>query len=735
MPLRAKVDRTVQVKAPAGAPNVLIVLIDDMGFGQSSAFGGPIHMPTVERLARGGLRYNQFHTTALCSPSRAALLTGRNHHVCNMGSITETATAFPGQTGQRPNSVAPLAEMLRLNGYSTAAFGKSHETAAWEVSPSGPTDRWPTRSGFDKFYGFIGGEANQWSPALYEDMSRVELPRDPNYHLMTDLANQAIKWTRFQKSLTPDKPFFTYFAPGATHAPHHVPKEWIAKYKGKFDQGWDKLREETLARQIKLGVVPAGTKLAPKPEAIKDWEKLSADEKRLFARQMEIFAGYGEYADTEAGRLVQAIEDLGQLDNTLVFYIVGDNGASGEGTMNGLFNEATYFNGVTESVEEILKHYDDLGGPNSYPHYAAGWAVAGDTPFTWTKQVASSYGGTRNGMVVHWPKGIKAKGELRSQWHHVIDVAPTILEAAGLPEPKSVNGTPQTPIEGVSMVYTFADAKANDRHKTQYFEIFGNRGIYHDGWLAHTVHRAAWEAKPRRPLLEDKWELYHVAEDFSSADDLAAKHPEKLKELQDLFLREAVKNHVLPLDDRTLERMNAALVGRPDLMAGRKSLTVFPGMIGMTENVFINTKNRSHSITAVVQVPKGGAEGVILAQAGRFGGWSLYVKDGKPTYAYNYLGLSGSKVASPKPLPEGKVTIRYEFAYDGGGYGKGGTGTILVNGEKVAEGRIEKTQGFAFSADEGADVGIDGETPVTPDYKQGDNKFSGKIEKVTIDLK
>nr|WP_231871561.1 arylsulfatase [Planctomyces sp. SH-PL62] len=724
-----------QVKAPTKAPNVLIVLIDDMGFGQSSAFGGPIRMPTLERMAKGGLRYNQFHTTALCSPSRAALLTGRNHHVCNMGSITETATAFPGNTGQRPNAVAPLAEMLRLNGYSTAAFGKSHETAAWEVSPSGPTDRWPTRAGFDKFYGFIGGEANQWAPAIYEDMTRIEVSKDPNYHLMTDLADRAIKWTNSQKSLTPDKPFFTYFAPGATHAPHHVPKEWVAKYKGQFDQGWDKLREETLARQVKLGVVPAGTKLAPKPEAIKHWDSLSADEKTLFARQMEVFAGFGEYADFEVGRVIRAIEDLGQLDNTLVFYIVGDNGASAEGTMNGLFNEMTYFNGVPESVPEILEHLDDLGGPNSYGHYAAGWAVAGDAPFAWTKQVAGSYGGTRNGMVVHWPLGIAARGELRSQWHHVIDIAPTVLEAAGLPEPKVVNSTPQTPIQGVSMAYTFADARAKDRHKTQYFEIFGNRGIYHDGWLAHTVHRAGWETTPRHPLLEDKWELYHVEEDFSSADDLAAKYPEKLKELQELFLKEAAKNRVLPLDDRTIERANAALAGRPDLMAGRTSLTVYEGMAGMTENVFINTKNRSHTITAEVQVPKGGVNGVLLSQAGRFGGWSLYVKDGKPAYVYNFLGLSSSRVAAPTPLPEGKVTIRYEFAYDGGGPGKGGKGTILVNGKKVAEGRIDRTQANLFSPDEGADVGLDGETPVTDDYKEGDNKFTGKIAKVTVDLK
>ena len=723
-----------EVKAPANAPNVLIVLIDDMGFGQSSAFGGPINMPTVDRLANAGLRYNEFHTTALCSPTRTALLSGRNHHMNNMGSITETATAFPGQTGQRPNSVAPVAEMLRLNGYSTAAFGKSHETAAWEVSPSGPTDRWPTRSGFDKFYGFIGGETNQWAPLLYDGMVQVEPSTDPNYNFMTDMTDQAIKWVQYQKSLTPDKPFFIYFAPGATHAPHHVPKAWIAKYKGKFDQGWDKLREETLARQIRLGVVPAGTKLAPKPEAIKDWATLSPDEKKLFARQMEVFAGFGEYADAEIGRLIQAIEATGQLGNTLIFYIVGDNGSSAEGGMNGLFNEYTYFNGVHETVQDILKHYDELGGPTTYPHFAAGWAVAGDTPFTWTKQVASSYGGTRNGMAIHWPRGIAAKGELRSQWHHVIDIAPTILEAAGLPEPKSVNGTAQTPIEGVSMVYTFADSKAPSRHTTQYFEIFGNRAIYQDGWLAGTVHRAAWEFKVRRPLEDDIWELYDTRADFSLANDLAAKNPGKLKELQDLFLKEAVKYSVLPLDDRLTERFVAALVGRPDLMAGRTSLTVYDGMKGMSENVFINLKNKSHTITAEVEIPKNGADGVILAQAGRFGGWSLYLKDGKPTYTYNWLGLQRYTVAAAQAVPAGKATIRFDFAYDGGGLGKGGTGTLFVDGKEVAKGRIERTQFAVFSADEGADVGADEGTPVTEDYKVP-FKFTGKIDKVTIDLK
>jgi arylsulfatase len=724
-----------EIKAPVGAPNVLLVMIDDMGFGMSSAFGGPIHMPTVERLANEGLRYNHFHTTALCSPTRAALLSGRNHHMNNMGGITEIATAFPGNTGQRPNNVAPLAEMLRLNGYSTGFFGKNHETAAWEVSPSGPTDRWPTRSGFDKFYGFIGGETNQWSPMLYDGLTQIEVSKDPNYHFMTDMTNQAIHWMRYQKSLTPDKPFFLYFAPGATHAPHHVPKEWIAKYKGKFDKGWDTFREETLARQIKLGVVPPGTKLAPKPEAIKDWDTLTADEKKLFTRQMEIFAGFGEYTDTEIGRLIQAVEQTGEMDNTLIFYIIGDNGTSAEGGMNGMFNEMTYFNGVSETVQDILKHYDELGGPMSYPHMAAGWAVAGDTPFTWTKQVPSNFGGTRNGMVIHWPKGIKAKGEVRQQFHHVIDIAPTVLEMAGLPEPKVVNGTPQVPIEGVSMAYTFDDPKASDRHTTQYFEILGNRGIYHDGWFAGTIHRAPWEYKPRAALLDDKWELYDTRKDFSLANDLAAKNPVKLKELQDLFIKEAIKYRVLPIDDRTMERFNAATAGRPDLMGDRTSLTVYEGMTGMSENVFINTKDRSYRITAEVEIPEKEAKGVILAQGGRFGGWSLYLKSGKPAFTYNFLGLQRFTITAGEPLPAGKTTIRFEFAYDGGGMGKGGKGTILVNGKNIAEGRIEHTQCCVFSADETADVGKDDATPVTEDYLEGDNAFTGTIDRITIDLK
>jgi arylsulfatase len=724
------------VKAPAGAPNVVIVLIDDLGFGATSTFGGPIATPTLDALARNGLRYNNFHTTALCSPTRAALKAGRNHHTVNMGFITEMATAIPGATGQIPNATAPVAEMLRLNGYSTAAFGKWHETAAWETSVSGPFDRWPTRQGFDKFYGFIGGETNQWAPYLFDGVTPVELPEDPNYHFMTDMTDEAVAWIQYQKAMTPDKPFFVYFAPGAVHAPHHVPKSWIAKWKGKFDQGWDKLREETLARQIAMGVVPKGTKLAAKPAAIKDWDTLSAEERQLFAHQAEVFAAFLDYTDHEIGRMFAAIEATGQADNTLVFYIAGDNGTSGEGGAVGMFNEYTYFNGVQEQVPDLLKVMDKWGGPETYPHMAAGWAVALDAPFGWMKQVASDFGGTRNGMVVSWPKGIQAKNEIRSQFGHVIDVAPTILEVAGLPEPKVVNGTPQIPMEGTSLAYTFADAKAAERHTTQYFEIAGNRAIYHDGWYARTIHKAPWEQQPRNPLSSDAWELYDVRADFSLAKDLASKRPEKLAQLQAVFIVEAEKHHALPIDDRTLERALASAVGRPDLMGGRTSLTLAEGMTGMMENVFIGVKNHSKTITAEIDVPEDGANGAILVQGGRFGGWALYVKDGRPAYDYNFLGLQRTTIASENVLPAGKATIRFDFAYDGGGLGKGGTGTLYVNDAKVAEGRIERTQAMIFSADETADVGIDLGTPVVEAIgAEGASRFSGRIPSVTVEIR
>ena len=724
-----------QVKAPDGAPNVVIVLIDDIGFGGPSTFGGPIRTPTMDQLAESGLRFNNFHTTALCSPTRNALKTGRNHHTTNTGSIMETATAYPGNTGQIPNSVAPLAEMLRLNGYSTGAFGKWHETAAWETSVSGPYDRWPTHQGFDKFYGFIGGETDQWYPLIYDGVKKVEPPKMENYHFTVDMTNQAINWVKAQQSMTPDKPFFVYYATGAVHAPHHVPKEWADKYKGQFDKGWDQVRKETLERQKKLGVVPANTQLAPRPKDLKAWDAVPENERRLYERQAEVFAGFLEQTDHEIGRFKQSLVDIGELDNTLFIYIAGDNGTSAEGGFVGMYNEMTYFNGVAEKVEDLIPLIDKWGGPETFPHMTANWAVAFDTPFSWTKQVASDFGGTRNGMVIHWPKGIREKGGLRSQFSHVIDIAPTIMEAASLPEPKSVNGTPQTPFEGTSLLYAFNDANAKERHTTQYFEMFGNRAIYHEGWLARTIHRAPWQPSGMGPLDEDVWDLYDVRNDFSLNKNLAAKQPEKLKELQALFMKEAEKYHVLPIDDRTIERTNPQLAGRPDVLGDRKSLTLYEGMEGMLENTFMNTKNRSSKITAELDIPASGANGAILTQGGRFGGWSLFMKDGKPAYTYNFLGLSRYTVAAPQALPSGPATVTLDFAYDGSGNGKGGKATLYVNGKSVAEGRVEKTQPNIFSADETADVGIDNQTPVAEGIGIGaETRFTGKINKVTLEV-
>ncbi len=702
-----------------------------MGFGQSSAFGGPVKMPTIEKLAANGLKYNRFHTTALCSPTRTALLTGYNHHSNNAGAIMELATAFPGNTGIRPQTITPIAKVLRMNGYSTAAFGKYHETPPWEGSVSGPFDRWPTGSGFDMFYDFIGGETNQWHPLVYDGTTRVYPDlNNPNYHFTTDMTNQAIAWMNTQQSLTPDKPFFMYFAPGATHAPHHAPKEFSDKYKGKFAQGWNKLREETLVKQKQLKVVPQNTVLAPKPAEIKDWDKLTADEKRLFQRQMEIFAGFGEHTDHEIGRLITALQERGELDNTLIFYIAGDNGASAEGGMVGAFNEATYFNGVPETMDMQLKKINELGTEHAFNHFAAGWAVAGNTPFTWAKQVASNFGGTRNGMVVHWPAGIKAKNEVRSQFHHVVDIAPTIYQAAGIPAPNSVDGIAQKPLEGVAINYSFDNASAPDVHKTQYFEIAGNRAVYHDGWFAGTIHKAPWEAKPRHPLTEDVWELYNVNEDFSQANNLADKNPEKLAELQKLFMEEALKYNVLPIDDRTIERFDATFAGRPDLMNGRISITLYEGTTGIPENAFINVKNTSLTITADVDVPAN-SSGVMISQGGDFGGWSFYMKGGKPIYTYNWLGLEQFSVEAKQKVAAGKHSLKLDFAYDGG-RGAGGTARIYLDGTKVGEGRIGKTHSNVFSSDETVDVGQDQNTPVNPAYK-GKSQFTGKIEKVTVE--
>jgi arylsulfatase len=627
--------------------------------------------------------------------------------------------------------------MLRLNGYSTAAFGKWHETAAWETSVSGPYDRWPTHQGFDKFYGFIGGETDQWYPLVYDGVTRVTPPEVEGYHFTVDMTDQAIGWIKAQQSMTPDKPFFVYYATGAVHAPHHVPKEWADQYAGQFDRGWDRVREETVARQKKAGLVPSGTNLPPRPADLKAWDSLPAEHRRLFARQAEVFAGFLSHTDHEVGRLVDAIEEIGEMDDTLFIYIAGDNGTSAEGGFVGMYNEMTYFNQVTEKVEDLLPRIDDWGGPQTFPHMAAGWAVAFDAPFAWTKQVASDFGGTRNGMVVHWPQGIEKSGGIRSQFGHVIDIAPTILEAAGIPEPNSVNGTPQTPIEGTSLLYAFDDAKAAERHTTQYFEMFGNRALYHEGWFARTLHRAPWQTGKQKPLESDVWELYDVRKDFSLTRNLAAEHPERLAELQALFMSEAEKYHVLPIDDRTVERVNPQLAGRPDLIGDRTSLTLYDGMNGMLENTFINVKNRSKTLTAEVVIPEGGGQGVILTQGGRFGGWSLYMDEGRPVYTYNFLGLSRYTVAAEEKVAPGPATIVLDFAYDGPGLGKGGVAKLSVNGEQVAQGRIEKTQPLIFSADETADVGLDNQTPVAEGIGIGRDatRFTGKIEKIEVDVR
>jgi len=727
------------LRPPKGAPNVLVVLIDDVGFGASSAFGGPCHTPTAERLAAGGLKYNRFHTTALCSPTRQALLTGRNHHTVGMGGVTEMATAAPGNCSVRPKSCAPLAQTLKLNGYGTAQFGKCHEVPCWETSPAGPYDNWPIGSGFEYFYGFICAETNQYYPSLYEGMTPVELKKTPEegYHLTEDLADKAIQWVQRQKSLMPDKPFFMYFAPGATHAPHHVPKEWIDKYKGKFDQGWDKLREETFARQKKLGVIPSDCELTKRHPEMPAWDDISPEMKPILSRQMEIYAGFLEHTDHHVGRLIDALADMEILDETLIYYIIGDNGASAEGTLQGTFNEMLPINGFghLETPEFLKKNIDKFGTPAAYNHYAVGWAHAMDTPYQWTKQIASHWGGTRNGTIVHWPKGIKAKGEVRSQFHHVIDVAPTVLEAANLPEPTFVDGIQQKSYGGVSMLYSFNDGKAAERHETQYFEIIGNRGIYHKGWTAVTKHRTPWTTGAIKtiPFDDDVWELYDTNTDWTQAHDLAKKMPDKLHDLQRLWLIEAVKYNVVPLDDRLAERMNPDISGRPLLIRGNRQL-LFGGMKGLSPHSVVCIMNKSFAITAEVVVPEAGAEGVILAIGGLTGGLSLYTKGGKPKFCYNFHGIKYFFIEGTQAIPAGKHQVRMEFAYDGGGLAKGGTVSLFTDGQKVGEGRVEMTHPFAYSADETVDVGMEAGSPVSPDYGPRGNAFSGEINWVEIDV-
>ncbi|SOJ55566.1 Arylsulfatase [Mycobacterium simulans] len=722
------------LRPPAGAPNVLIVLLDDVGFSASSAFGGPCDTPTAERLAADGLKLTRFHTTALCSPTRQALLTGRNHHSVGAGGVTELATSAPGYSSVRPKDKASIAETLRLNGYSTAQFGKCHEVPPWEVSPVGPFHQWPTGSGFEYFYGFVGAEANQYYPGLYEGTTAIEPPKTPEegYTLTEDLADHAINWVRQQKALAPDKPFVMYFAPGATHAPHHVPAQWSDKYRGKFDDGWDVLREQIYARQKELGVIPQDAELTKRHTEIPAWDDMPAELKPVLARQMEIYAGFLEQTDHEVGRVVDAIADLGVLDDTLIFYIIGDNGASAEGTPLGCFNEMTTLNGLggIESPEFLQSKIDDFGTPRAYNHYAVGWAHALCTPYQWTKQIASHWGGTRNGTVVHWPNGLTDSGQCRHQFHHVIDVAPTILEAAGLPAPASVNGIAQAPIEGVSMLATLRDGNAPENHDLQYFECLGNRGIYHKGWMAVTKHRTPW-LLDAPAFDDDEWELYGPG-DWTQAHDLAKDNPQKLATLQRLWLIEAVKYNVLPLDDRSFERFNPDIAGRPKLIRGNRQL-LFSGM-RVSENCVLGLKNTSHSVTANVTVPEDGAAGVIVTQGGLVGGWALYAHEGRLKYCYNFLGIHQFMVTADQAIPAGNHQVRMEFAYDGDGLAKGGDVTLYYDGAPVGKGRVDITQPMAFSADEACDVGRSTGSPCSPDYEATGNAFSGEIAWVLLEI-
>ena len=741
-PFKGHVGRTVKdsakdfpqaTDAPKGAPNVLLILTDDVGFGASSTFGGPVPTPTMDRLAKNGLRYTQFHTIALCSPSRAALLSGRNHHTNATGVIMEAGTGFPGYNTMMPKSSGTFAEVLKQNGYHTAWYGKNHNVPDWQTSQAGPFDLWPTGLGFEYFYGFIGGGTSQWAPAIFENIKPIEPPHDAkDYIFEKDMADKCIDRIRLLHAVAPAKPWLAYYAPGTSHAPHHAPKEWIAKFKGKFDQGWDKQREETLARQKELGLVPQDTKLTPRSAGIGAWDDLDADHKRVYARMMEVYAASLSYCDSEMARVVDAIEEAGELDNTLVIYIQGDNGASAEGGPQGLLNEMAFYNATPEDFKDVLARMDELGSATTSNHYPIGWAHAMNTPFQWAKQVASHFGGTRNGLVISWPAKIKDKGGIRTQFHHIIDIAPTILEAAGVEAPSVLNGVPQKPIEGVSMLYSFDNAKAPSTHRTQYFEMFANRAIYNDGWVAATTPPLApWATGKTIDVDDYQWELYDLSKDFSQANNLAEKEPKKLRELQELFWIEAAKYNVLPLDNSKIERLDGA--NRPSLTRGRSLFTYYPGMTRIPAGSAPDIKNKSFKIAAEVNIPNGGADGVLVTQGGRFNGWALYLLEGKPVFHYNLIGKYRSSIAGKDKLAPGKHVIVVDFKYDGKGLGKGGDVALTVDDKPVASGKLERTVPLLFSADETLDIGEDAGTPASEDYHVP-FKFTGELKKVMIEL-
>ena len=734
----SKSDFPKPVQAHKGAPNVVLIILDDVGYGAASTFGGAISTPTLDRLAKNGLRYTQFHTTSISSPTRASLLTGRNHHSVHTANIMELATGYPGYDSLMGKDTATVAEVLRQKGWNTAWFGKNHNVPDWQNSQAGPFDLWPTGLGFEKFYGFIGAETSQWRPAVFDGTKPIEpYLGNPDYNFDYDIADQAIEWVRSQKAVAPDRPFFLYYAPGATHSPHHPKKEWIAKYKGKFDQGWDRLREETLARQKKLGIVPANTKLTERSRGIPAWDSFNAEQKQLFAYMMEIYAGYLSQTDYNAGRVLDAIEQMGQMDNTLVIYICGDNGASGEGMIQGSYNELAMMNMIMEDYREVLKQKDNLGTWKTHNHYPVGWAHAMNAPFQWVKTIASHYGGTANGMVISWPARIRDKGGIRPQWHHVIDIVPTLYEATGIEQPSMVNGVAQKPIEGVSIAYSFSAPKASSKHHTQYFEVFGHRAIYHNGWLACTTppYGGTWEDQTQFKRVDVinsyNWELYNVAEDFSEAVNVADKYPDKLRELQLLFYAEAAKYNVLPIDDSGTERMDPAI--RPSLTRGRTEFTYFGTVKRIPEGAAPDVKNKSFRITTDVAVPQRNAQGVLVTQGGMSGGYALMIEKGRPGFYYNAINVAHYSIRAKDALKPGRHTIVFDFQYDGGGIGKGGTGILTVDGRQVAKGRIDRTVPLRFSFDETFDVGEDTGTPVNLSY---DVPFiyTGTIEKVVVSL-
>ena len=722
-------------QAPEGAPNVLLVLLDDVGFGQFAVTGGSVPSPNMNKLWQQGVLYNRFHTTALCSPTRAALLTGRNHHVAGTGIITELATGYDGYTGIIPKATATVGEILRQNGYITAWFGKNHNTPVYETSSMGPFDHWPNNLGFDYFYGFMAGDINQVKPGMFENLTPIELPNDPDYHVSTDLANKTIEWLKMTEAVQPEKPWFAYLAPAATHSPHQASKEWIAKFKGKFDMGWDEYRKQTFERQKQLGVIPQDAQLTPRPESLPAWDSLNADQKKLYSRMMEIFAAYGAQADYEVGRVLDYVASLPDADNTMIIYIVGDNGSSAEGGFDGTLNEMAFFNAYQFKWQDMLPLIDELGTEKHFNHFPAEWAWAMDTPFQWTKQVASHLGGTRNPMIVKWPAKIKEHKGVHSQFTHVIDIAPTILEAAGIEQPVSVNGTAQTPIEGKSFLASLSDKKAKETHTSQYFEIFSNRGIYKNGWWLASLSFEPWQSeRSGYDPFKAKWELYNLDKDFSQANDLADQNPEKVKELAALWWAEASKNNALPLDWRGAERFSAEITGKPNLAGDRKKFE-YPGNFnGLPLAAAPDLKGKSFTIIANVEA-KDGANGMIFTQGGNTAGWAFYMKDGKLLLTHNYIDLKRYTIGSDKPVPAGKHELKMEFNYDGGkDYGKGGTVTLSVDGTQVGSGKVDQTTPFKYSLSETQDIGRDNGTPVTYDYETP-FVFDGKIKDLTLELK